>query len=62
MKESTWAPNAGRDKGLDSCIKAVKNDIISGLSNNVKVNLTSEEEQAMNELLNDNDIVNRTAH
>ena len=60
-KQSLWTPNAGRDKCLDTYIQAVKNDIISGLKRNFKMNLTREEEMTMKSLLNDNSIVIRQA-
>ena len=60
-KQSLWTPNAGRDKCLDTYIHAVKNDIISGLKRNFKMNLTREEEMAMKTLLNDSSIVIRAA-
>ena len=60
-KPSTWTPKAGRDKWLDAYIKAVKEDVIAGLNRNFKLNKTMEEESAMKELLNDDEIVNRPA-
>ena len=60
-KESSWTPNAGRDKWLDAYIKAVKDDVISGLRKKVKLNMTQAENQAMRDLLNDDDIVIRPA-
>ena len=60
-KQSLWIPNAGRDKCLDKYSQAVKNDIISGLKRNFKMNLTREEEMAMKTLLNDSSIIIRPA-
>ena len=51
----------GRDKCLDTYIQAVKNDIISGLKRNFKMNLTREDEMAMKTHLNDSGIVIRPA-
>ncbi|XP_052223979.1 uncharacterized protein LOC127839634 [Dreissena polymorpha] len=60
-KTSTWTPKAGRDKWLDTYIQAVKDDIICGLKRKFKYNLSKSEEQAIKELLHDDDIVIRPA-
>ncbi|XP_052212148.1 uncharacterized protein LOC127831197 [Dreissena polymorpha] len=60
-KASTWTPKAGRDKWLDTYIQAVKDDIICGLKRKFKYNLSKSKEQAIKELLNDDDIVIRPA-
>ncbi|KAL5012680.1 hypothetical protein ScPMuIL_011231 [Solemya velum] len=60
-KRSQWVPNSGRDKWLDEYIKCVKDDVIKGLTRRFKMNLTQEEESAMRELLDDQDIVIRPA-
>ncbi|XP_052261675.1 uncharacterized protein LOC127865763 [Dreissena polymorpha] len=60
-KTSTWTPKAGRDKWQDTYIQAVKDDIICGLKRKFKYNLSKSEEQAIKELLHDDDIVIRPA-
>ncbi|MGH0131312.1 UNVERIFIED_CONTAM: hypothetical protein FKN15_045536 [Acipenser sinensis] len=58
---STWTPPDGRDKWLDMYIEVVKQEIIVGLKKRCKLNLTNIEEQALTELLNDDDIMIRPA-
>ncbi|XP_058872877.1 uncharacterized protein LOC117966565 isoform X1 [Acipenser ruthenus] len=58
---STWTPPDGRDKWLDMYIEVVKQEIMVGLKKRCKRNLTNIEEQAMTELLNDDDIMIRPA-
>jgi len=60
-KESSWTPGAGRDKWLDAYITAVKDDVISGLRKKIKLNMSCDKEQAMQQLLNADDIVIRPA-
>jgi len=57
MKDSSWTAGAGRDKWPDAYITAVKDDVISGLRKKIKLNMSRDEEQAMHQLLNDDDIV-----
>jgi len=42
---------------LVAYITAVKDDVISGLRKQIKLNMSGDEEQAMQQLLNDDDIV-----
>lgn len=56
-KKSSWTPEAGRDKWLDAYIQNVKDDIISGLKRNFRMNVSNAEEKAMRELLDDNTVV-----
>lgn len=60
-KRSTWTPDKGRDKWLDSYIQEVKDDVIKGLHRDFKMNITSSEEKAMKDLLNDTSIIIRPA-
>lgn len=60
-KQSTWTPSPGRDKWLDAYIKAVKDDIMSGLKWRFKMNVSKEEETAIQELLRNDGIVIRPA-
>lgn len=59
--KSSWTPSEGRDKWLDQYIREVKDDVISGLRKNFKMNITTAEEEALRDLLSDSDIVIRPA-
>jgi len=52
-KESSWTPGAGRDKWLDAYITAVKDEVIFRLRKKIKLNMSRDKEQAMQQLLND---------
>ena len=60
-KRSTWTPDKGRDKWLDSYIQEIKDDIIKRLHRDFKMNTTSSEEKAMQDLLNETSIIIRPA-
>jgi hypothetical protein len=60
-KQSTWTPEKGLDKWLDTYIEEVKDDVLNVLHRNFKMNITPSEEKAMKDLLNDPTIMIRPA-
>ena len=58
-KTSDFTPEPGRDKHLDSFIEAVKKEVLHGLKDNVKPNISKKEQNAIKTLLNDATVVIR---
>ena len=58
-KESRWTPEKGRDPWLNLYEEEVIQSVINGLAKNCNSNLTKGEEQAIMELMNDDDIIIR---
>ena len=60
-KQSRWTPEKGRDPWLDFYLEEVIQIIVRGVSKNRKGNLGDKEEQALAELMSDQDTVIRPA-
>ncbi|CAC5381980.1 unnamed protein product [Mytilus coruscus] len=58
-KSSNFTPSPGRERWLDEYVQTIKDEILSRLSRKFKINITTEEEKAMRELLYDESIVIR---
>ena len=60
-RNKVWMPPDGRDPALDLYIELVKEDIVSGLKWKTSNNISSDEEIALKELMNDDSIIIRPA-
>ncbi|KAH3721073.1 hypothetical protein DPMN_063988 [Dreissena polymorpha] len=60
-KERRFTSEPGREKWLDAYIEAVKNDILNGIEEKGQPNITKQEKQALQTLLNDSSIIIRPA-